>query len=130
MKSATSRRPILHGVLAASALMLASTQLLAGGADVVDVNITALGDSKFRIDATVAHDDTGWEHYANRWDVLTEDGELIDTRVLHHPHENEQPFTRSLTLEIPADVARVIVRAGDLVHGDDTGQTMIVDVPH
>lgn len=102
----------------------------AGDADVVDVTITALGDSRFRIDTTVAHADTGWDHYANRWDVLTEAGELLGTRELLHPHVNEQPFTRSLTLEIPASVARVVVRAGDSVHGDAGGAEVTVDVPH
>lgn len=102
----------------------------AGDADIVDVSITALGDSRFRIDATVEHADTGWDHYANRWDVLTESGELLGTRELLHPHVNEQPFTRSLTLNIPADVARVVIRAGDSVHGVDGGASIAVDVPH
>ena len=125
-----TRRPILRAVFASAAVILASAPLTAGDADVVDVSIAALGDSKFRIDATVAHGDTGWEHYADRWDVLTEDGHVIGPRVLHHPHETEQPFTRSLTLVIPADIARVVIRAGDLVHGDDGGKTITVDVPH
>ena len=130
MMSFITRRPILRAVFASAAVILASAPLTAGDADVVDVSIAALGDSKFRIDATVAHGDTGWEHYADRWDVLTEDGNVIGTRVLHHPHETEQPFTRSLTLVIPADIARGVIRAGDLVHGDDGGKTITVDVPH
>ena len=64
------------------------------------------------------HDDSGWEHYADRWEVLKPDGEVLATRVLAHPHETEQPFTRSLSrVRIPASVTEVVVRAHDSVHG-------------
>jgi len=103
---------------------------LAGDASVVGATVQALGDGRFRIDATVRHEDTGWDHYANRWDVLGEDGTVLGTRELAHPHENEQPFTRSLTLGIPAQVAGVTIRAGDSVHGDEGGETVELEVPH
>lgn len=42
------------------------------------------------------------------------DGEVLATRVLHHPHTNEQPFTRSFGgVEIAAGIARVELRARD-----------------
>jgi len=47
----------------------------------------------FRVE--LRHADTGWEHYANLWEVMSPDGKKLVTRVLHHPHVNEQPFTRS-----------------------------------
>ena len=100
----------------------------AGKADVVDAVVTALGDGRYRIDATVRHDDTGWDHYADRWDVLAPDGTLLGSRELAHPHENEQPFTRSLTLEIPAGTERVTLRANDSVHGGG-GASVELDVP-
>jgi hypothetical protein len=38
--------------------------------------------------------------------------------VLLHPHETEQPFTRSLGgVEVPEGIDRVILRANDSVHG-------------
>jgi hypothetical protein len=40
---------------------------------------------------TVRHADEGWEHYADCWEVLTLDGEVLATRELAHPHDNEQP---------------------------------------
>jgi hypothetical protein len=50
--------------------------------------------------------------------VLTTDGAVLGTRTLLHPHETEQPFTRSLSgIAIPADVPRIVVRAHDKVHG-------------
>jgi len=43
---------------------------------------------------------------------------VLATRTLLHPHENEQPFTRSLSgVRIPDGVTEVIVRAHDKVHG-------------
>ena len=92
--------------------------VVAGEADVVKVEGHKEGDRGWRFNVTVRHDDTGWDHYANRWEVITEDGTILATRVLHHPHENEQPFTRSLSgVEIPQGVKKVFIRAHDSVHG-------------
>lgn len=107
--------------------MLIVSSLMAGEADVVDVEIIPLGGDKYRINTSVKHGDTGWEHYANRWDVLAPDGTVLGSRELAHPHENEQPFTRSLTLSIPANISSVTIQANDLVHGLG-GKTMAVDV--
>lgn len=98
-------------------LLLCALPLQAGEADIVDARITALGDGRYRIDATVQHADTGWDHYADRWDVLDTSGKLLGSRELAHPHVNEQPFTRSLTLNLPAGTKTVILQAHDSVHG-------------
>ncbi len=75
---------------------------MAGEADVVLVEAVKENKGLWRFNVTVRHDDTGWDHYANRWEIVSESGKIIATRVLHHPHENEQPFTRSLSgVEIP-----------------------------
>lgn len=100
----------------------------AGTADVVDASITALGDGRYRIDATVAHDDEGWDHYADRWDVLAVDGRILGSRELAHPHVNEQPFTRSLTLTLPEGVSVVRLQAHDSVHGLG-GEIFELEVP-
>ncbi len=103
---------------------------LAGEADVVGVKVTKTGEGTFRFDVTVKHGDTGWDHYADKWDVVGPDGAVLGTRILHHPHVNEQPFTRSLGgVKIPASVARVTVRAHDKVdlYG---GVEKTVEVPH
>jgi hypothetical protein len=50
--------------------------------------------------------------------VVAGDGTVLGTRTLYHPHETEQPFTRSLGgLAIPAAVTTVYVEAHDKVHG-------------
>lgn len=112
-----------------SALMMLGLPLHANDASIVDVTIApAGGDNRFRVDVTIEHADEGWDHYANRWDVLDESGELLGSRTLHHPHVNEQPFTRSLTLVIPPQVKVVSIVASDSVHGDNP-KTSSVPVP-
>jgi len=103
---------LLALLLCVSASIIAPSATFAGEADVVKVSIAKAGSGKFRIDVTLEHADTGWDHYANKWDVFDADGNLLGTRVLHHPHVNEQPFTRSLTLSIPETVKTVTIRGG------------------
>ncbi|MFQ5971249.1 MAG: hypothetical protein ACE5Q3_02890 [Alphaproteobacteria bacterium] len=98
-------------------VLLAGSGAGAGEADIVDARATRTGES-WRFDVTVRHDDTGWDHYADKWEVLAPDGTVLGTRVLLHPHENEQPFTRSLTgVELPDGIDTVIIRAHDSVDG-------------
>lgn len=113
----------------AAALTLATSTTHAGEADVTDVTIESLGDGRFLVSATLIHADTGWDHYANRWDVLDENGELLGSRELAHPHVNEQPFTRSLRLTIPETVKTITLRANDSVHATG-GKTFELAVPH
>lgn len=109
------RISILAIAFALSAAPLAAG---AGEADVLNATAQKQPDGSYRISATVRHDDTGWDHYADAFDVSLPDGTVLGTRVLHHPHETEQPFTRSLSgVLVPAGVKTVIVRAHDKVHG-------------
>lgn len=98
-------------------------------AQIIDAKIKAAsGENMFRIDVTIKHADEGWDHYANQWDILDSKGKLLGSRVLHHPHENEQPFTRSLSLKIPAHVTTLTIVAHDSVHKDNP-VTMELAVP-
>lgn len=70
------------------------------------------------VSVTLEHEDTGWEHYADGWQLAHPDGTVLGERTLYHPHEDEQPFTRSLSgVSIPADVTEVLIRGHDNVHG-------------
>ena len=100
------------------ALLLTCTLAHADEAKVFGVEVSKVGDGRYRFDVTLSHPDTGWDHYANAWHVESPDGTKLGTRVLAHPHVNEQPFTRSATVEIPVGTAYVNVRAQDLVHGE------------
>lgn len=94
-------------------------------ADVVYVRAVETAVSTWTFHVTVAHPDTGWEDYADGWDVVLPDGTVIlpnpndpFTRLLLHPHETEQPFTRSQSnIMIAEEVTAVTVRAHDLVDG-------------
>ena len=112
-----------------TALFLFFGQALADDAMIVDAKILpAAGERQFQIHVTIKHADTGWDHYANRWDVLDQDGNLLGSRTLHHPHVNEQPFTRSLSVNIPAGITQVTIVASDSVHGDNE-ETFQLEVP-
>ncbi|MGI9648811.1 MAG: hypothetical protein ACR2OI_09855 [Acidimicrobiia bacterium] len=98
-------------------------------ADVVEVEVTAETAGTYRFDVTVRSPDTGWEKYADAWEVRSLDGTVLATRVLAHPHVDEQPFTRSLGgVVIPAGVTEVEVAARDLVEGF-CGETVAVPIP-
>ena len=115
-------------VLTIGVFLIASegNSVRAGGADVVAVEAVQDNAGKWRFHVSVAHADEGWDHYADKWDVVAPDGTVLGTRVLLHPHETEQPFTRSLDgVEIPADVEEVTLRANDSRHGY-TGRSMTV----
>ena len=96
---------------------LASQIVFAGDVEIKHVFMHATGDS-WRASVTLKHGDTGWDHYADAWRVVDGDGNVLGTRILHHPHEHEQPFTRSLGgIKIPANVTIVFIEAKDKVHG-------------
>jgi len=100
----------------------------AGEADVVAAEASCDGESVCRFSVTIRHADEGWDHYADHWQVLTESGEILATRVLRHPHVNEQPFTRNLPgVKVPGEIRRVRIRAHDSVH-EDGGTEVVVEL--
>lgn len=113
--STVSRMLNRFPLIAVSFILL--SQALAGEADVVDVKANCRSSSVCDFSVTVKHADDGWDHYADGWEVRTLDGETLAVRELLHPHDDEQPFTRSLTnVRIPDGIGEVIVRARDSVH--------------
>lgn len=120
----------MRGLLAVIAILIWTVGVAgAGEVTVVDAKVHAGGSGTFSFDVTLRHEDTGWDHYADRWDVLAPDGTVLGKRVLFHPHEHEQPFTRSLSgVSIPKGIKEVIIRAHDKVHGD-SAKTLTVMLP-
>jgi len=83
-------------------------------------------DSGWRAEVTLKHADANWEHYADAWRIVDGNGHLYKTRVLFHPHINEQPFTRSLSnIKIPADKPIIYVEAHDKKHGWSKQRVMV-----
>jgi hypothetical protein len=106
-----------------------------GNVDVIFVRAVEEAGGTWTFHVTVEHPDTGWEDYADGWDVVTPDGQVLKTdpedpftRLLLHPHVDEQPFTRSQSgLTVPPGVSQVTVRAHDLVDGYG-GEEITVDL--
>lgn len=72
----------------------------------------------WKFDVTISHPDTGWDHFADGWEVQDGDGNVLGFRQLMHPHVQEQPFTRSLSgVIVPDGVRTVYIRARCSVDG-------------
>ena len=109
-------------------VLLPLASLLAGEADVVSAEASCTSSVDCAFIVTVAHADEGWGHYADRWEILDLEGRLIDVRILHHPHVDEQPFTRRLNnVRLPQGTEQVLIRANDSVHGLG-GKTITIDI--
>ena len=90
---------------------------LADAPVVEHVKVTKRGDA-YNFDVTISHEDTGWGNYADAWRIVDLNGTVLGLRNLAHPHELEQPFTRSLSnVRIPESVSTIGVQTRDTVGG-------------
>ncbi len=87
-----------------------------GIASVTEVKISG-DENAYSFSVTVSSPDTGCEQYADWWEVIDTDGNLIYRRVLAHSHVEEQPFTRSGGPVAISKTTEVYVRA----HMNNTG---------
>jgi hypothetical protein len=63
-------------------------------ANVLSLHVS--GDANaYQFNVEIQSPDTGCDQYADWWEVISEDGDLIYRRILNHSHVSEQPFTRS-----------------------------------
>ncbi len=101
-----------------SFLLIFSGLVQANEVQIVDVKAHQATDKTWTFAVTLKHDDTGWDHYANEWQVIAPDDKILATRTLYHPHVNEQPFTRNTSgVTIPAGITTVRIIARDTIHG-------------
>lgn len=111
------------------AVLLLAQGAFAGEADVVDVKVRRNSAGTYDFDVTVKSVDKGWHHYADAFEVIGPDGAVLGRRILYHPHETEQPFTRDLYgVTIPQGITQVTVRARHKPKGYD-GETKRVALP-
>tara|TARA_R110001592_G_scaffold331972_1_gene615126 strand:+ start:2770 stop:3204 length:435 start_codon:yes stop_codon:yes gene_type:complete len=97
-------------------------------AQVKNVAATQSQNGSWCFSTQVRHNDQSWEHYADAWQITDLEGKVLGERVLLHPHDNEQPFTRSLcNVEITETIQKVIVKAKCNIHGFG-GEKVIVDL--
>lgn len=126
MASPFLRRVVLSAVAFAS--ISSAFDRAAGDANVDFVAAIQSSSGTWTFSVKVSHADVGWDDYADGWDVVLggdstsgvvvkrSEGEQF-TRLLSHPHVNEQPFTRSQTGLSVEDGAVCTVRAHDLKDG-------------
>ena len=103
-------------------------------ADVVEATATQQKDGAWTFTATISspyESETGWDKYADEFQVRAMGGEVLAMRTLAHPHANEQPFTRSLSgAMMSEDILAsntVVVAARDSVEGY-CGQTFTLQL--
>ncbi len=112
------RKEMKHILASLLFLFCFVSPLFAGEVDVINVTIRQENADRYQFNVTLRHNDTGWKHYADRWEILGPKGAVLATRVLAHPHVDEQPFTRSLSgVHIAPDIREVTIRGHDSVHG-------------
>lgn len=97
--------------------MLLTTVVSANDVEIVKVSVEPSAH-RWTFHVTLLHKDTGWDHYADGWRIVDGKGNELGMRKLWHPHEDEQPFTRTLAdVLVPEGTHIVYVEAHDKVHG-------------
>ncbi len=103
------RKLLISGLV----VSLPFSPLRAAEVEILDV-VATQSNGTWHFAVTLKHADSGWDHYADGWEVLTLAGTSLGYRTLAHPHVDEQPFTRALSnVKIPSDVTQVMIRARD-----------------
>ncbi len=96
-------------------------------ADVIKATAEHCADGTYTFSVTVQHEDEGWKHYADRWEIIGPNDEVLATRVLLHSHVGEKSFTRTKAgVSIPETIERVRVRAHDSLHGYGGIETEVI----
>jgi len=113
----------------AVSLLFAASISHGGEAEVIDAKASCKAD-RCSFEVTLKHADTGWDHYANKWQILSDNGKILGERILLHPHVTEQPFTRSLShIKTPKALRQIMVRGHDSVHGFND-KIFVVELPN
>jgi hypothetical protein len=106
-------------------------------ADVEAVSMQG-GPDDWTVSVTVRSPDVDCDQYADWWEILTPDGDLVHRRILNHSHADEQPFTRSSEGSVTLDAATTYrVRAhlhptgfgGQVMEGRPGSPFVAVEVP-
>lgn len=118
------------GALALGMTTMIAASAMADPIEILSVQASKASDGSWRFSVKLNHADTGWDHYANRWKVLSSDGLIVFAeRILAHPHVNEMPFTRAQSgIRLPQDTDQVLIRAFDNGNEEAQGE-LLWDMP-
>jgi hypothetical protein len=93
-----------------------SIQKFLNTAEVIGVE-PAVATGGYVFNVTIRSPDTGCDQYADWWELLDQNGNLLYRRILLHSHVSEQPFTRAGEVVSLSGDQTVIVR----VHMNNSG---------
>ena len=96
--------------------------------EVLAVTAVLIKDNSWRFNVTLSSTYDTPERYADAWRVLDSQGNELGIRVLGHGHGNEQPFTRSGTIDVPDGSSTVFVEGRDQANGW-SGQRFKFELP-
>ena len=74
-------------------------------------------ENQYIFSVTISSPDLGCQQYADWWEIIDTDGNLLSRRILAHSHVNEQPFTRAGAPTNISSATEVYIRA----HMNTTG---------
>ena len=81
-----------------------------GVARITDISVSG-EENQYTFSVTIESPDLGCQQYADWWEVIDLDGNLIYRRILTHSHVDEQPFTRSGGPVTISENSEVYIRA-------------------
>lgn len=97
-------------------------------AQIEDVKAVQSKDKTWCFEVQIKHNDQGWNHYANGWQVYDLEGDIISGIIIGHPHDKKQPFIRRhCNIKIKPDVPKVVVKTRCNVHGFG-GRAIVLDM--
>lgn len=84
---------------------------------VVGATASTSDGTSWNVSVTLSSEYDTQDRYADAWRVLDAGDNELGIRVLGHDHANEQPFTRSTSVDIPEDIDVVYIEGRDQVNG-------------
>ena len=84
---------------------------------VVGATASSSDGASWQVNVTLSSEYDTAARYADAWRVLDGDDNELGIRVLAHDHANEQPFTRSTSVDIPQDLTTVFIEGRDQLNG-------------
>ena len=84
---------IITTLLLSTLCLTADSEITPNSANVIAVDTKGTSGS-YNFYVTLLSDEKGCNQYANWWEVLDENGNLLYRRILVHSHPDDQPFRR------------------------------------
>ena len=94
-----------------------------GGPAAHVIGVSATGsDGQWTFSVTIESDETGCGQYADWWELVSTDGELVYRRILDHSHPDDQPFTRAAKQSIDVTSTTELFARAHLAPGGYVGR--------